>query len=329
MEGRFGPIAERYVTVVHRGEHEWMCTCPFCEGKSSLQFNVDSGLWSCFRCDARGNAPILAKRMGGTYADPVIGTEHIRAHMDRIRIKRKKADQGSKVLEERYLTAFGFPDEYWEDERGFSKETVAAWDLGYDPMKDRNTIAYRNEHGDLLGIIYRLKGDVFPRYIYPEGFNRRGSLFGSWKVNTRRVALVEGSTDVLGLFEASRPAVAQYGSSITREQVRLLHRLGIREVVLFYDYDEAGRKAEERSREVIDGIVLYRVRWNTGKYCWHKKLCGCGQHDWRTIAKCQKKKLCKCGRIHEMDPGSLSIKERQKMFDNAELIGSKKWTRKK
>jgi DNA primase len=297
MSARFEPIAERYLTPVIRGSVEYMCECPFCDGTSSLQFNIDNGLWVCFRCDAKGNAERLVRRLGGVYADPVVGVETIRRHMDRIRMLRKKKETAHVALSDSYLSRYRFDDPYWTDIRGFSNEAIKEFDLGYDPLSDRHTIAYRDSDGTLLGVIQRLKGkNIFPRYIYPEGFDRKNSMFGSWKITTRKCGIVEGSTDVIALWDAERPALGQYGSSISNGQARLLHRLGVKELVMFYDYDEAGRKAEERSREAIEGIILRTVLWDKDKYCWHEKLCGCGEHTWRTIGKCLDKKKCNCKR---------------------------------
>ena len=328
--GKYEPLADQYLNTKVRGSDEFMAECPFCSGTSSLHFNINSGLWLCFKCDEKGNAKRLVQRMGGVYSDPVVSVEHVREHMDRIRTRMKKRYKGPVYQEESSLARYDFPDDYWSITRGFSDETIEKFQLGYDPVQDRHTIPYRTEHGALLGVIQRRVGNEFPRYIYPKTFDRKGSLFGSWIImseNHRKIALVEGSTDTIALRDAGLPSVAQYGSAISRNQVQLLHRLGIREVVLFYDYDEAGRKAEEKSRQMIDGIIMRTVRYDERKYCWHKKLCGCGQHTWRSIGKCEKKKLCRCGRKHEMDPGSLSRKERVRMFNNAELVGSKKWKR--
>lgn len=330
VSGKFEPLADQYLNVKVRGSDEFMAECPFCSGGSSLQFNINQGLWVCFRCDEKGNAKRLVQKLGGVYTDPTVSVEHIREHMDRIRTRMKRRNKEQVYLEDSYLARYDFPDDYWENERGFSQETIERFQLGYDPVQDRHTIPYRTEHGDLLGVIQRRVGNEFPRYIYPEGFDRKRSLFGSWIImnsDDKKIALVEGSTDTISLADSGLPSVAQYGSAISRLQVRLLHRLGVREIVLFYDYDEAGRKAEEKSRELIDGMILRAVRYDPRKYCWHKKLCACGEHTWRTIGKCENKKLCRCGRKHEMDPGSLSHKERVKMYNNAVLVGSKKWKR--
>lgn len=331
MPARYEQIAENYLEPKVRGNSEFMCACPFCAGSTSLQFNIDSGLWVCFRCDAKGNAKTLARRLGREFIDPALSVEHIRQRMDRMRLQRRRRAEGPRVLDESTLRRFDFDDPYWTEVRGFSKKTVKAWDLGYDPISDRHTIAYRNPEGELLGVIQRLKGELedhIPRYIYPEGFDRKNSLFGSWKITQRKIALVEGSTDVISLWQAGVPAVAQYGSSISRGQIALLHRLGVREIVAFYDYDEAGRKAEEATRERVEGIIIRRVQYDTAKNCWHAKRCGCGQHTWRTIGHCDRKRICECGRKHGQDPGSLKKKTIRQMYEEAELVGSiKKWKR--
>jgi DNA primase len=328
--GKYEPLADQYLTVKVRGSSEFMCQCPFCEGGASLQFNIDSGLWVCFKCDAKGNAKRLVTKLGATYLDPVVSVEHIRAHMDRLKIRKKKEQQGEPVLDDRILSRYFDDPEYWHDSRGLSYKTIERFGLAYDPITDRHIIPHRNARGELVGVVQRRRTDEFPRYLYPDGFNRRGSLFGAWLVEGRKkIALVEGSTDTLAMYDSKIIAPAQWGSSISKEQVRLLHRLGVREAVLFYDYDEAGKKAEEKSREYIDGIILRAPVWDESKYCWHKKLCGCGEHTWRDIGKCNHKRLCQCGRKHEMDPGSLRDKERRAMYESAPIVGKRTWKYKK
>lgn len=323
MKGRFEEIAHTHLDVKVRGTVELMCRCPWCDGQSSLQFNIDNGLYCCFKCDEKGNARKLVLKLGGSYTDPAVSVESIQKTLDRLTFRKK--DKPVKILPEKYLSRFSFDDGYWED-RGFSKETCETWGLGYDPIMDRNTIAYRDGAGNLLGVIYRLKGDVFPRYVYPLGFDRKGSLFGSWKVSGDKAALVEGSTDVCALDEFGIPSpLAQWGSSLSENQVRLLHRLNIREVVLFYDYDEAGMKAIERSIEMLDTFVIRKVVWDEEKYCWHKRVCNCGEHTWREIGKCQEKIFCDCGRKHAPDPGDLTRREANSMYGNAIIVGRKKW----
>lgn len=329
---RFEDLARKYLDVVTDSGTEFMCRCPFHEDSSpSLQFNVEKGLWICFQCEQGGTAKSLIKRIGGTYSEPAVSVQILQKSLDRLVLKDK---EGAKdvFLPESYLARFASEHEYWTDRRGFSSATIQKWGLGYDPISDRCTIAYRSVEGALLGVIYRRLDNEFPRYLYPSGFNRTGSLFGSWAIadgESSSVALVEGSTDVINLDQAEASAVGQYGSSISLNQIRLLRFLNIREVILFHDYDNGGRKATRQAKGILEGFIVRQVKWDTEKYCWHDKLCGCGRHTWDNLPQCKRKLFCKCGRIHCPDPGKLEAKEIQYMLNNAELVGRKRDARTK
>ena len=336
MPERFEQIADRYLTVVLKGPQEWMCACPFCHGGDCLQFNVNKGLFVCFTCGEGGSAKRLVNRLGGTYTDHGISVEVLRATLDGLKLRMKERGQKQEILPESTLLRYGgIPHEYWTEDRGFNLKTIKKWGLGYDPILDRCTIAYRNVAGGLLGVIQRRLDDQFPRYLYPKGFDRSGSLFGSWEVATRgvhKVALVEGSTDAICLDQADRFGVGQFGSSISQRQIRLLRRLGVRELILFYDCDIAGRKAELQARSVLDGFLVRSVGWDEEEYCWENKVCGCRRrHQWYELGFCKDEdghpttRKCRCGRKHNVDPGKLDEDTIQEMYDEARPVGRTQW----
>lgn len=352
MTERFQAVAERWLTPVLRSGDEWMCACPFCGGGHNLQFSIRKGLWICFKCESKGTAQQLVTRLGGSYTNPSHSTDMIRESLGQLRKNIKARRKGSEVdaLPENYLARFaGKPNEYWTRRRKFTKSTISEWDLGYDPIGPRLwnaetqswekvgpcvTLPYRTPEGDLLGVIHRRLGDGFPRYIYPKGFDRKGTLFGSWKLeeiggNIRRAVLVEGSTDAIRVHQVGFHTAAQYGSSLHPRQVRLLRRLGVNEIVLFYDYDASGRKATHQALTVLDGFIVRSVEWDTERFCWHGKLCNCGQgHSPLDLGHCKRKTPCRCGREHDVDPGDwrrLSDATVEKMVDEAPLVGRPEW----
>lgn len=66
-----------------------------------------------------------------------------------------------------------------------------------------------------------------------------------------RVILVEGNVDVLGLYQAGHAeTVAPLGTALTDRQVLILRRF-VREVVLAYDGDNAGRTAARKASEML------------------------------------------------------------------------------
>ena len=266
MPDQYADVADRYLFVTLKSGKEWMAKCPFHDGESStLQFNVEKGLYYCFSCHSKGNIKSFLKHFGGTHRDPEIDIADIYAKLDMIEGAANKPHRAT-VLPESTLKRYSFPTGYW-DGRGLSREVQGAFDLGYDPIDNEAIIPVRNVDGGLLGVIRRrLDIQYGPKYLYYKGFPRRTSLFGSWLVSkkvTDHVVITEGSLDAVSLWQAGFPAVGQYGSSISREQVVLLRRLGITRVTLFYDNDRAGKEANAAAlpllRDFLVRVVIYRA----------------------------------------------------------------------
>lgn len=273
-------FAHQYLDVGNVSGAEAMARCIVHDSSHyTLQYNMQSGLWLCFSCGARGGMKTLAAELGiANYreVEPDIGLV-----MEKLEALRKPKGTGQWILPEDTLDRYRFPTTYWREcparkrpkdcigevgcslHRWFTEETVTAFDLGYDPMKNAATIPARNIDGQLVGVIFRyLDPDIELRYRYPKGFNRASNMFGSWLVerdSSDRAVIVEGSVDAVSVWQAGIPALAQYGSSISPMQVRLLRRLGVGQVVLFYDNDRAGEKAVKYAQ----GIRQHRRRGKT------------------------------------------------------------------
>lgn len=240
-------IVRQYLVVGHYTGAEYMCRCPYHENNSfTLQFNIDTGLWLCFSCGATGNAKTLMHDMGGHFIDEGPSLTDLKTKLDLLR-HQSLVTQKPKYLHEAALKRYRFPTNYWTDERDLSKETVAAFDLGYDPIENYVTIPVRDLNGHLLGIIKRyLDDDAITRYLYPRGFKKAHNLFASWLVaedDRDHVVLTEGSIDAMKVWQAGFSAMAILGSSISHEQFDLLRKLGVRHVTTFFDNDTAGKRA--------------------------------------------------------------------------------------
>jgi hypothetical protein len=229
---------------------------------------MDTGLWLCFTCNARGNIKTLMKLLDVKRLVESADTSDILAKLEDIE-KGAAEGQPERVYEETYLRRFQFPTDYWgpcpQDRdvpgclgaigcklhRWYTPDTVQTFQLGYDPMENAATIPIRTVSGTLLGVIRRYLGDDTPfKYKYPAGFKRSHHMFGSWLVEqdpgVTTVAVVEGAADAMAVWQAGRAALGQYGSTISRPQIRLMRRLGVVDVTLLYDnpaIDKAGRAA--------------------------------------------------------------------------------------
>lgn len=255
---RYGEWAELHFQIGNRSGSEWMVCCPVHgDSNPSLQLNVESGLWICFVCREGGRIEKLADFVGHPLKEAEIDVQNI---LDRINLLSQDDDEDEvKVWPESWLTRYDFPTDYWSEERGFSEKTIRAFQLGYDPIGDDingefASIPVRNMHGDLLGIIKRYLGEDVEkneRYRYTKGFKKANHLFGAWLLDrhpTDTVVVVEGSTDCINIWNAGIPAVGTLGNAISLEQIRILRRLGIREVVLMFDNDKGGREATDTAR---------------------------------------------------------------------------------
>ncbi len=260
----YSALVEKNFDVVLRSGDEWMVRCPHhSDSTASLQVNVQKGLWICFSCHRTGNAKTL---LGSDWREPDVDIDTVMAQLKLL----EAADNGPTrpvALPESTLKRYRFPTDYWRD-RGFTDTTIKAFELGYDPIENDAIIPVRNVDNDLLGVIRRrLAKDAMPKYLYYKGFPRKHSLFGSWLVaqkTTDHVVITEGSLDAVAVWQSGHPAVAVFGSAISREQVILLRRLGIQRVTLFFDDDRAGREATLQALPMLRDFLVYAVRYTDG-----------------------------------------------------------------
>jgi len=333
---QYSQIMHDHLEVLQDGFEECMCVCPFCFGRS-LQFNVSKGVWICFKCGESGSAKKLVEMLQGTYMEPEADFLEISRDLRALAAESYEAPQllpESMLLRYRHRTQE--PHRLWLA-RGFDKAVCDLWELGFDPLADNGgalTLPYRNPAtGHLDGIIFRNVNPApdQPRYRFPKGFPRSRSIYGSWLVDHMlsdafpTFTVTEGPTDAIRVSQAGFMSGAQYGSSISAGQIRLLHRMGVHDLVLFYDYDRAGLRATEKGTHLAEEFNVSKVLWDKDKYCWHGTVCGChfGQkHKDIWIAhtsngNCPSMRKCKCGRVHEPDPCSLELEEIRIMHEGA------------
>lgn len=281
-----------------------MCACPFCGGRSSLQFNTQKGLWVCFRCREKGSAKSLVEKLGEVWGGTELDDERLFEDISTLMTAPSQSFHTTTSIPESYLRRFSYnnayPHHYWTRERGFLQSTCERWELGYDPVSNRCTIPIRTPFDKKLkGIIYRALDGSEPRYSNPPGFHKSSSLFGSWFCTSKHinsVALVEGPCDAVNVDQAGANVMAQYGSSLSNQQITLLHSLGIKRVCLFYDYDKAGIEATIETKAKLYDFEVASVTWNERIYC------PMNPQD------------CKCARIHRPDPGMLTTRVIRKML---------------
>ena len=171
----------------------------------------------------------------------------------------------------------GYAPDAWEalgtylSGKGFSqRELLDAGLLTQNAQSGRVYDAYRNRvifpivgtNGRVLGFGARVLDGGKPKYINTGDtliYNKRNNLYGLNLQKGARVAdliIVEGYTDVIGLYEAGvSNVVASLGTALTLQQARLIKRYA-ETVYIAYDGDAAGQNATIRGLDILSGEGL-------------------------------------------------------------------------
>lgn len=251
-------------------------------------------VWKCHGCGRSGNAITfyaeienvskqqaandLRERYAPNFRKPRGGS--ISAEFELwLRDREKKAAQAPvkapTIPQKRYDKLFAVD---WEDawsiyeegdapaeiaymfDRGFTVETLVAWDIGYDERTQRITIPVHNADGEIVGvkgrswkskraekIKYLILGDnpAKPKrfkYGFPY-YEKSLIVFGLHKLEgpVETLVLVEGELDVLALWQIGIPAVCTGSAHLSETQAKLV-RDWCDEVIVFFDTNTAGEQ---------------------------------------------------------------------------------------
>lgn len=182
-------------------------------------------------------------------------------------------------------------------DRGFTKETVSKFMVGWDADKMRITVPVFWQDGALCGVIgravlemrlpsgepnpefYRVykeseKNDV-KYYIYDE-FPVGDILFPlpQFKLINDTAIIVEGQYDCMWLHQNEHPnTLSSLGSKLvwnkrlqSSKQIDLLSSLGVKKVILMRDNDKAGIRGMEHDYKLLkNDFIVYGVTYPEGK----------------------------------------------------------------
>ena len=230
-------------------------TCPKHDDSSpSARVNVETGKWVCMSCGGKGYAE-------NYQPDPDMLIDSALRDLESI--------EGRKYYAESWLDQYDSngPGEYWLGR--FSAETCRKHRFGYDWTEEKSVYPFRDDEGQVLGVVRRGHPGEKPKYRYPWGVDASAHLFGYHRHVERWpsvVVLCEGApdtaaaTDVEDLLDALSSetwlAMGCYGKVLHPRQRTLLHRLGPSQVVVAFNGDDAGRKGQWVALRQLDEVGL-------------------------------------------------------------------------
>jgi DNA primase len=206
--------------------------------RTSWSMNIESGLWHCWTCGARGNLMQLVRELS---ADPMIlwnvqkqviasgfapeerTHEHVpKAHIDWVQYAEFELVP-DKVLALRHLHA----------------DVARRFGIRWDTSNRSIIIPIVSPSGDLLGWQAKKSGWF---NNYPEGVRKGSTLFGIERATEPIGLLLESPLDVVrfhSVVPSGVSAVASFGASVSQEQIDLLVDK-FEGLILAMDNDESG-----------------------------------------------------------------------------------------
>lgn len=241
-----------------------------------------NSIYNCFVC-GKGTVPWFLRQMEKYTGDSF--TKLIRNVEDGEFLGGSLPEWGSKKVgktraktldTEQYLDLYDSAEGHWYlEERGIDDDTAATLQLKLDPSDshgdERILFPVFNPQGELHGFTGRAVWDkVEPRIRDYHGLPKAQVLLGIHLVrpDDAYVVVVEGLFDYGMMVQYDQPAVATLHAGLTEDQARLLVDLG-KPVVLMYDNDEAGYRANETAIEALGkhlplSVVRYPKRKTKG-----------------------------------------------------------------
>ena len=276
--------------IVRRNGENLQTNCPFHkngqERKPSFGVNGEIDKCHCFSCSWSGTIEEMISELYGYQDEGKFGKRWlikrfntveietrpnimegfnygrnnitIRTNNDINRFKQhiqgdKSSEQYFGEITEEELDKYRYIHPYLYS-RGLTDEIIERFDIGYDRERKEITFPVRDIEGRCVFVAGRSVERKFFRL--PQGLNKplyQGYRFvdGSYKI----CYVTESFLNCLTCWKYDKPAIAMLGTG-NKKQYEILNKLPVREYILAFDPDEAGRKATERFRKNVRGKII-------------------------------------------------------------------------
>lgn len=138
--------------------------------------------------------------------------------------------------------------------RGLTDEIIERFDIGYDRERKEITFPVKDIEGKCVFIASRsVKSKFFrlPKGLDKPVYQAYRFQYGGYK----EAYITESFLNCLTCWKYDKPAMAMIGTG-NQKQYEILNKLPVREYILAFDPDEAGRKATERFRKNVHGKII-------------------------------------------------------------------------
>lgn len=258
--------------------------CPFHKGgqerKPSFGINGEKDKCHCFACGWSGSIEEMISEIFGYMDDGKFGKRWLIKRFNTVEIEtRPNIMEGfngrpsdiynhnrhnnicdsehnrdcDRYIRELELDKYRYIHPYMY-ERGLTDEIIERFDIGYDRERKEITFPVRDIEGRCIFIAGRSTERKFFRL--PKGMDKPIYCSHLFRYGTyTRAYITESFLNCLTCWKYDKPAMAMIGTG-NQKQYELLNKLPVREYILAFDPDEAGRKATERFRKNVHGKII-------------------------------------------------------------------------
>ena len=268
----------RFKDVYRKGDNV-ICTCPFHKGgmenKPAMNIycnkdgSVEYGYAHCFSCGYSGR---LTKFVGDVFnANTDYGEDWLLENfsynivydnsivLDKIELPKNIPKKSNFILESE-LDRYNIKHPYMY-QRGLTDEIIDMFHIGYNAEKDTITFPVWDEFGSIVMITERSTKDK--RFYIPPNVEKPVYLLNYiLKEKIQRVFVCESQLNTLNCWKYGFPAIGLFGTG-SQYQYDILRKSGIRNYVLMFDGDSAGRIGADKFKKnlsdcaYITDVVMY------------------------------------------------------------------------
>lgn len=274
---------DRFHIFRNNGENV-QTNCPFHkngqERKPSFGVNGEIDKCHCFACGWAGTIEEMISELYGYQDDGKFGKRWLIKRFNTIEIESRPnileglnvrnnvrninvyssninrnydSNDNTRYITEEELDKYRYIHPYLY-ERGLTDEIIERFDIGYDRERKEITFPVRDIEGRCVFVAGRSVERKFFRL--PKGMDKPIYCSHLFRYGTyTRAYITESFLNCLTCWKYGKPAMAMIGTG-NQKQYEILNKLPVREYILAFDPDEAGRKATERFRKNVHGKII-------------------------------------------------------------------------
>ena len=179
-----------------------------------------------------------------------------RRELKKIEIKNNKKEEIKpiKYISEEELASYRFYHPYMF-QRKLTEEIINKFDIGFDKKTNCVTFPVYDKNNKCLFVVKR--NVSFKKFYIPPDIDKQ--IFGLNQIpkDCNELIICESVFNALTCWVYGKPAIALFGTGSSK-QIETIKNLAVRKIILAFDGDEAGQKADKKFRKALNMVKLVK-----------------------------------------------------------------------